>query len=213
MTDNVWDCEYFSRCKNTSRCMLCGPSQHLLELPEDKARKAYRAKANDNVTTALEDNSGATLESYVRDQLNNVPTRREYESRRQAGSGNIWFMPGDVVDSVILAECKERHQLTTSGGKQITITKLMLDKIREESKILQRYPALPFRFKGDDRTYIINEFEVLVEMIHEIKVLRYDNEQLIKERDTWKKAAKKLETELKRERKRNQHEESEIEWQ
>jgi len=214
---NVWDCEYYTRCKNNVKCLTCGPDQRLLSLPEDKMRLSNRAKVKSNVVTNVDDNSGVTLEDYVRDNLNNVPTVKEYQSHRQAGSGSIWFMPGDVTDPVLLVECKERLQLTSKGEKQITITKLMLDKIRGEAKLLHRYPALAFRIKGDDRTYIINEFEVLCEMVHEIKVLRHDNEIVHQEKETWKKAAQDMEHENKRllremKKMREEWEEKETTW-
>lgn len=207
---NVWDCEYYTRCKNSEKCLSCGPNQRLLSMPEDKMRQMNRSKVKQNAVTAVDDNSGVTLEDYVRDNLNNVPTVREYQARRQAGSGSIWFMPGDVTDPILLTECKERLQFTSKGEKQITITKLMLDKIRDEAKLLSRYPALAFRIKGDDRTYIINEFEVLCEMVHEIKVLRHENEVVEKEKNSWKKAAEDMKIELKR--MRAQWEEKETTW-
>ncbi|MNP12121.1 hypothetical protein D3C76_1043410 [compost metagenome] len=214
---NVWDCEYYQRCKRSTDCLMCGPDKRLLTLPEDKGRKQHRAKAVQNTVTSVTNNTGATLEDYVRDNLNNVPTIREYWAKRQAGSGNIWFMPGDVADTVLLAECKERLETNSKGEKQITITKLMLDKITGEAKMLSKYPALPFRIKGDDKTYIINEFGVLCEMVHEIKVLRHENQVVAQERDMWKDAAGELHKENQRllkdmERLRKQWEEKDTEW-
>lgn len=191
---NVWDCEYYQRCQNNSKCLTCGPTKRLLKLPEDKGRMKHRAKAAQNSVTPVTDNTGQTLEEYVKDNLNNVPTIKEYWARRQAGSGNIWFMPGDVADTVLLCECKERLQFDSKGEKQITITKAMLDKITAEASSYSKglYPALPFRIKGDDKTYIINRFEVLCEMVHEIKVLRHENSVVTGERDMWKAAAEEL---------------------
>jgi hypothetical protein len=117
---------------------------------------------------------------------------KEHLAHKTIGSGNIWFMPGDVEDPVILAECKERLQVDSKGNKQITITKKMLDKIAMEAKMRGRYPTLPFRIKGEQDTFFISKFEVLTEMVHEIKLLRQEVDELTQERDTWKKTAEQL---------------------
>lgn len=197
MTD-IWDCEYYNRCKNNAKCLSCGPDQRLLKLPEDKNRKQYRGKALQNTVTSMDDNSGETLEDYVAANFNNLPTVREWEAHRQAGSGNIWFMPGDVADTVVLAECKERGTTNSKGEKSITIPKAMLEKIEEEAKLYRTYPALPFRYKGDmsGKTYVINDFDVLVEMVHEIKILRHENKVKNNERDMYKKVSEELHKEV-----------------
>lgn len=195
---NLWDCEYYNRCKNNTRCLACGPDQRLLKLPEDKNRQKYRAKAQQNTYTSSDDNTGQTLEDYVRDNLNNLPTVKEWEARRQTGSGNIWFMPGDVADPVVLTECKERGTTDSKGEKSISIPKMMLEKIEQEAKIYNTFPALVFRYKGDTtrKTYFIQEFEVLCDMVHEIKILRHEEKVIRNERDMYKEAAEKLLQEL-----------------
>lgn len=195
---NVWDCEYYNRCKNNHKCLYCGPDERLLKLPEDKTRQKYRAKAKQNVITPIDDNSGATLEEYVAANFNDLPTVREWEARRQAGSGNIWFMPGDVADTVMLVECKERSTTTSRGEKTISIPKTMLEKIKEESELYGTYPALAFRYKGDQsgKTYIINDFEVLKEMVHEIKFLRHENQAILNEKNMYKEVSEKLHKEV-----------------
>jgi hypothetical protein len=198
---NVWDCEYYLRCTRNTECLRCGPTQRFLTLPEDKQREKYRGKANRYQVTAATDNSGGTLEEYVRTKLNDVPTLKEYEARRQVGSGNVWFMPGDVTDTVLLTECKERMGVETSKGKKsISITKAMLEKIEAEAKIAGGYPALPFRFKDDEsgKTYVINDFDVLCEMVHEIKILRHQHKVDEQEKEAWKKAAEDLQKEVDR---------------
>lgn len=197
---NLWDCEYYLRCQNNTKCLTCGPEQRLLKLPEDKQRQQYRAKAKVNTVTQMSDNSGATLEDYVAANFNNLPTVKEWHARRQAGSGNIWFMPGDVADTVILAECKERSTTNSKGEKSISIPKSMLEKIEEEAELYNTYPALCFRYKNDQsgKTYVINDFDVLVEMVHEIKVLRHENKVMTNERDMYKQVATKLYKEVER---------------
>ncbi len=198
--DNFWDCDYYLRCQNNKQCLLCGPEQRLLSLYEDDKRKQHRAKAKNHAVTKENDNSGQTLEEYVAANFNNLPTVKEWNARRQAGSGNIWFMPGDVADSVVLAECKERGTTTSKGEKSISIPKSMLEKIDEEAKTYNTYPALCFRFKNDssEKTYVINDFNVLVEMVHEIKILRHENKIITNERDVYKKASQELYKEVQR---------------
>lgn len=191
---DLWDCEHYLRCQNNDKCLRCGPEQRLLKLPTDAARKSSRAKIRSSAVTAADDVSGATLEDYVRDTFNSLPTVKEYQARRQLGSGNIWFMPGDVADTVVLAECKERLTLTAKGEKTMTIPKTMLEKIVEEAKMLNTYPALVFRYKADEKanTYFVQEFEVLAEMVHEIKFLRHQTQELEAERNMYKDIANKL---------------------
>lgn len=194
MSQDIWDCEHFLRCQNNEKCLTCGPTQRLLKLPTDSSRTQSRAKIKNSAVTAAHDVSGQTLEDYVRDVFNSLPTVKEYQARRQLGSGNIWFMPGDVADSVILAECKERLTLTTKGEKTMNIPKTMLEKIVEEAKTYNSYPALVFRYKADEKanTYFVQEFEVLAEMVHEIKYLRHQAQELEAEKKMYKEIAEKL---------------------
>lgn len=191
---DIWDCEHYLRCKNNDKCLRCGPEQRLLKLPTDASRTQSRSKIKGSAVTAAHDVSGATLEDYVRDVFNSLPTVKEYKARRQLGSGNIWFMPGDVADSVILAECKERLTINTKGEKIMNIPKSMLEKIVEEAKTYNSYPALVFRYKADEKanTYFVQEFEVLAEMVHEIKFLRHQMQELEAERNMYKEIAEKL---------------------
>lgn len=197
---DIYDCEFYNRCKNNSKCLMCGPDQRLLKLPEDKNRTQYRAKAKQNTVTAMDDNSGATLEEYVAANFNNLPTVKEWEARRQLGSGNIWFMPGDVADDVMLVECKERSTTTSKGEKSMTIPRSMMLKIIEEAKTYNTYPALVFRYKGDEsgRSYFVQDFDILCDMVHEIKILRHESKVMKNERDMYKQVAEKLHKELQR---------------
>ena len=194
MSENIWDCEHYLRCQNNTKCLRCGPTQRLLKLPSDNTRTQSRAKIKHASVTAAHDVSGQTLEEYVKHVFNSLPTVKEYQARRQIGSGNIWFMPGDVADTVILAECKERLTLTTKGEKTMNIPKSMLEKIIEEAKTYNTYPALVFRYKADEKanTYFVQEFEVLTEMVHEIKYLRHQTQELEAERNMYKEIAEKL---------------------
>ena len=190
---DTWDCEFFERCGNNSKCLTCGPNQRMLDLPENKARKkaqsqVRQAKINPNLPP---EESWKQLEKQVVAEFKAVPTLIEYDNcHRTPGSGNQEYAPGDVVDEVVLAECKERGTITAKGEKVISIPKAHLDKIMEESKGFG-YPCYIFRYRGSEDIYFTQKFEVLVDMNHEIKVLR-------RERNRLEERVKQLEEELRR---------------
>lgn len=186
---DMWDCEYYARCKNNTKCGICGPTQRLLELPGDAQKKKAVAKAERHKTGSNEKDSWKELEQYVADQLSAVPYTKE--AVRQLRSGGIWWLPGDVDDSVIIPECKEREEYDANGKKSFTIKKEWIEKVFEEAKLVGKFPALIFRFKHDDQAYFIDNFEVLRDMAHLIKILTAENRELTQERDLWKSIAKK----------------------
>lgn len=189
MNIDVWDCEYFTRCKNNNKCQICGPTQRLLQLPGDDKKKKALQVATRNQQGSNKKDSWKELEQYVADQLNAVPYTKE--ARRQLRSGGIWYLPGDVDDAVIIPECKEREEYDAKGEKSFTIKKEWIEKVFEEAKLVHRFPALIFRFKNDDQAYFVDNFDVLRDMIHMIKILTEENNTLTKERDLYKAAAKK----------------------
>lgn len=189
MSMDVWDCEYFSRCKNNAKCMICGPEQRLLELPGDAQRKKALQKADRHVKGSTKEDSWKELEQFVADQLNAIPYTPE--ARRQLRSGGIWFLPGDVSDEILIPECKERDEVTSNGEKSFNIKKAWIEKVYEEARLADKFPALVFRFKNDDKAYFIDDFDVLRDMVHLIKVLNQDVVQVTKERDAWKQLAMK----------------------
>ena len=86
-------------------------------------------------------------------------------------------MPGDVIDPVMLMECKERSTVDAQGKNQITIKKEWLEKITQEADG-NLYPALTFRYKGSEDIYFIQSFEILMDMVGEIKYLREELSRL-----------------------------------
>lgn len=186
---DMWDCEFYARCQNNSKCAICGPTQRLLKLPGDDARKKAVQKADRHVKGSNKEDSWKELEQYVADQLNAVPYTQE--ARRQVRSGGIWFLPGDVQDSVLIPECKEREEYTAKGEKTFSIKKEWIDKVYEEAKVADRFPAVVFRFKNDDQAFYIQDFETLRDMVHQIKVLKADIVEVTKERDAYKQLAAK----------------------
>ena len=195
-------CQYYDRCLS-KRCFVCD-NLRLLKLPEDKKRQQLQSKANriskkkDLADDSME--SWKDLEATVASRISAMPTEKQYmqmrEANRQVRSGAIWFMPGDVDDPIILAECKERSTITAKGEKSITIPKSWLTKIKSEAELAGKYPCFAFRYKNDDDVYMINNFDVLCDMITEIKFLRIDNTNLKVELDKYKKLALDQETEI-----------------
>lgn len=198
----MFDCEHEGRCLNTEKCLICN-DYRLLKLPEDAKRKQLQSKARtiskkkDTNTDCSE--SWKDLEQSVASKLSAIPTTKEYidmrEARRQVRSGAIWFMPGDVADTIVLVECKERSTVTATGEKTITVPKSWLTKLEEEAKHDGKYPTFAFRYKNDDQIYSINKFDVLEDMVLEIKYLRVDNENLKLERENYQARIRQLEKE------------------
>lgn len=186
---DIWDCDYYTRCQNNSKCAICGPTQRLLKLPGDDARKKAVEKAERHVKGSSKEDSWKELEQYVADQLNAVPYTQE--ARRQLRSGGIWFLPGDVDDAILIPECKEREEVTAKGEKTFSIKKEWIDKVYEEAQLVNKFPAVIFRFKNGDRAFYIHDFETLRDMVHLIKSLNQDINKLTKERDLYKAAALK----------------------
>lgn len=201
----MFDCNFTDRCINADKCMRC-IEHSLLQMPEDKKRKQLQRKAasSSSKKDKLDDcsESWKDLEQAVADRISALPTTKQYndmrEARRQTRSGAIWFMPGDVTDTIILAECKERSAVTAKGEKSITIPKSWLDKLDEEAKLDGKYPTFAFRYKNDDAIYSINHFEVLEEMVLEIKYLRIENERMNNAELKYKKVLKEQELEIQR---------------
>lgn len=210
----MFDCEYTNRCLNSDKCMRC--MRHaLLKLPEDKKRlQAQRKAVKDTHKKDRLDNcseSWKDLEQAVASRISALPTTKQYnemrEARRQVRSGAIWFMPGDVTDTIILAECKERSTVTARGEKSITIPKAWLNKLEDEAESEGKYPTFAFRYKDDTQIYAINKFEVLEEMVLEIKYLRLENERLKQENEKYKKIILEQEKEIQELRTRLKKEE------
>lgn len=188
---NVYDCEHYNRCLNNTKCIQCGPTQRLLKLPEDKARKAKQAKAQSKV----QDKDGKTWRSFeneMTNKLNAVPTVKEYDARRQIASGAIEGMKGDIDDPAVLAECKEYEVTNARGEKTLSILKGWLDKIYDEAKDAGKYPALFYRYKGDEEVYIVQPEEKWLEIIQEVKFLRTERERLRLEKQLLEKQVNEL---------------------
>ena len=182
-------CEFENRCLNSSKCFRCF-GESLLKLPEDKFKKNSTKK--NTYKDANKKNSWEGLENSITDKLNNVPNIQQ--ARRSRGSGNTWFEKGDVLDTFATMECKERKgNELKSGEKSMSIKKEWLEKASEEASHNDRVMALPFRFKGDDRNYIIMEDNDIIDLITTLKAYQRDNDVKTREVELLKEKLKQLE--------------------
>lgn len=177
-------CPYLGRCKRgPNSCYRCADLS-LLSLPEDKTRKQRQRKAATLKTTNAYKKapSHRQLEMETAAELSAVPAAVEMETRRNPGSGNVDGRPGDNLDDILALEDKER---TPQGGvKSIAVQKVWLEKTISEFKGTGKFPAVSFRFKGDDEKFVFMSFQTLLEMAHTIKYLRtelYNTRERLKE--------------------------------
>lgn len=186
------DCQHENRCLNSSKCFRCF-NDSLLKLPEDKIKnKSKKQTKIYDKRKADSDNSWEDLEQTITDKLNAIPTMKEI-SRRSRGSGNQWFEKGDVLNSILKLECKERKGTDLAGGeKSLSIRRLWLEKAKEEAINDNKIMALPFRFKGDnDNIYIIMQDSDIIELVNMLQAYRIDNEAKAKEIELLKREIKK----------------------
>lgn len=180
------DCMYENTCENTSKCFRC-VDYSLLKLKGQKGQRKTAGLLNTHSNkTAQADNSWEDLEQQVANKLNNIPTITE--ARRSRASGALWFEKGDIVDSILHPECKERkgYELK-SGEKSISIKKEWLEKAAEECQFEDKTMCLPFRFKGDSNIYCIFKNDDIATLITMMKSYMLDNELKDKEIERLKK--------------------------
>jgi hypothetical protein len=89
----------------------------------------------------------------------------------------LWFEKGDIVDTILHPECKERKgNELKSGEKSISIRREWLEKAADECKFEDKTMCLPFRFKGDENIYCIFKNDDIVSLITTMKAYMLDNE-------------------------------------
>lgn len=170
------DCIYELTCLNSGdKCFKCF-GESMLKLP--KERSAYKSKEK-NYVTANADDSWKDLEQQVADRLNQIPTTKQ--ARRSRMSGALPFEKGDIVDDILMPECKERIGNIASDGavKSFTIKREWLEKAKSEAEEQNRVMTLPFRFKGDDAIYAVTEFEDIASLVTTMKSLQHTNDILL----------------------------------
>ena len=168
-------CSYESSCLNSEKCYRC-TNQNLLKLKGQKgqSKMAGLITTIDN-KVANADDSWKDLEQQVANSLSNIPTMEK--ARRSRMSGALPFETGDVVDSILHPECKERKgNELKSGEKSISIKKEWLEKAAEECQYKTQTMCLPFRFKGDSAIYCIFNNDDIAELVTTMKAYILDNE-------------------------------------
>lgn len=179
-------CQHESYCLNSSKCYRCNNASLLkVKGQRGQRRTAGLIEYMDN-KKAQADNSWEDLEQQVANKLNNIPTIEE--ARRSRASGALWFEKGDIVDSILHPECKERKgNELKSGEKSISIKKEWLEKAAEECKFEDKTMCLPFRFKGDSNIYCIFKNDDIATLITTMKSYMLDNEIKSREIERLKK--------------------------
>lgn len=173
-------CRYESNCLNYGKCLRC--QNESLYKPSKKAfaNKSQRTLSPKTQATASssDDDSWKDLEQKVADAISEVPDIKE--ARRSLGSGALWFQKGDVVDEILHPEAKERIGNKAADGsiKSFSIKKEWLEKAREEAIQTFKTMCLPFRFKDDDKIYVVFLLEDIAELVTRMKALIVDNNRL-----------------------------------
>ena len=166
------DCPYELTCLNKGKCYKCFDLS-LLKLPKEKG-KSYKKKEV-NYVDANADDSWKDLEQRVADRLNQIPTAKE--ARRSRMSGALPFEKGDIVDDILMPECKERIGNRAADGavKSFTIKREWLEKAKNEADEKNRTMTLPFRFKGDENIYTVTQFEDIATLVTMYKSVENTN--------------------------------------
>ena len=159
---DFYECEFIGVCKNTKLCFKCFNHEFFKGPKKTTTRKK-------KVTVSFEElnkeDSWKVLEQDVANGLNNIPTQNE--ARRSRCSGALWFEKGDIVDSILMPECKERqgNDIKNGADKSMSIKRSWLEKAHKEATEGDRIMTLPFRFKGDSIIYNIMMFSDLQELV------------------------------------------------
>ncbi|MBA4293841.1 hypothetical protein C0431_12835 [bacterium] len=173
------DCDRYSECANAGKvCFKCYDFS-LYKPP--KQIQGLRAK---NTSRKLKTTKGGMqFEQDGANRYSSAVRSGQDAARRQPGSGALAHALGDVITSeeltAAIAEFKERGSITKSGAKSISIKKEWLDKLEQEAARMNRdYYFLPFRFTGEDKDYLVIEYEMLMGYIETIHTLHEDNKRL-----------------------------------
>lgn len=169
-------CEYESLCLNSSKCFRCY-NQSLLKLKHEK-RKSFSSHSTKK--DRAKKDSWKCLEQDVANKLNQIPTITE--ARRSRASGSLWFEKGDIVDSILHPECKERTATELKSGEHsISVKREWLEKAKDECRMTEKTMCLPFRFKEDENIYCIFDMNDIASLVTTMKAYMLDNELKDKE--------------------------------
>jgi len=160
-----------SDCTNKDiRCHVCVPKGRLYRTKQVSVKKQKKLDSTGKVKRHQKE--GMSFQQSVQDKYN-----KSMKAVQQPNSGAFWTMPGDIITEESLMECKERGTLNSKGKKQISLTKLMFEKIKEEAG-QSRAALLPFRFKGDDKIYLAAEFDMWLDLVQQNKLLKEQIKEL-----------------------------------
>lgn len=178
------ECEYYERCANRN-CLYCYNHSLFKEKGKKKSSMNNDLFKTHDYKVANQDDSWKDLEQQVANSLNKVPDIKS--ARRSRASGALFFEKGDVVDSILHPECKER-----GTEKSFSIKRLWLEKAKEECKNTDKTMCLPFRFKGDENIYCIFDNNDIAGLITMMKAYMQDNDILREENRILKEQINKL---------------------
>lgn len=84
-------------------------------------------------------------------ELKEESDARTINGKRNRGSGNRWYAPGDIKSDTFLFESKDTEH------KSFTITKDLLNKIYEEALFSYRVPVFSIRIQDLDVVLMFRE--------------------------------------------------------
>jgi hypothetical protein len=169
--------ESFNLCENNSKCHLCDGTR-LFKRPKwmDRRDKEKERKLN---KTPKKKKEGMDFEKRVQKRFNQTVNKSSAaaaasdSARRRPNSGAIWSMPGDIITKEQLFECKERGSKNSKGEFTISIQKSQLEKVRRESQLANRDTwYYVFGFKGDDKIYLVKDYEDELNLIQQIEIFK-----------------------------------------
>ena len=106
----------------------------------------------------------------ARNQERNLAKRLGGKRIPLSGGGTI---KGDVLSKHVLAECKTSHTLNAKGEKVMTLQKEWLVKAEEEARAEGKpFAVTEIRFKGDHRSWMLIDSEVLIALLNEVSACR-----------------------------------------
>lgn len=159
-------------CLNAGKCFRCNDFS-LYKTKDNKTSGRITATVH-STKDKNADNSWELLEEDMVKELKKIPTMPEI--RRAKASGALWYEKSDVIHNILQLECKERTgTLLANGEKSFSVKKEWLTKAEREALDEGKTMALPFRFKGDDDTYIIVKSDSLIELVNHINAYIRDN--------------------------------------
>lgn len=84
---------------------------------------------------------------------------KDFNGKRNKGSGNQWNLPGDIKNSKFLIEAKQ------TSKKSFSITKKLWDKIYEEALFSKKLPILAIQL-GDVELLVFDKNDALTLLNH-----------------------------------------------